>query len=284
LGKHSGKGTGDHPPFGEAADHHAGDRQVSGSPFAVLFEKKIMMNQAHAEALPIFWESIPARGWPTTHLSGRPPTAMPTTAKCQDRRSRRCLNKIMRNRAHAEALPIFWESIPARGQATTHLSGRPPTTMPTTAKCRDRRSRHGLQKFTRNRANAEVLPIFWAGALARGRPTTHLSGRPPTTMPTTAKCRDRRSRRGLQNFRGTGPPRTRCRSIGWAFRQGDGQPPTFWGGCRPPCQRPSRVGSFVPSRGAASHEDRGTRGLHHWDPITQGFTFLATRLLNPCNG
>ena len=29
-----GKGTADHPPFGEAADHHAKDPQVSGSPFA----------------------------------------------------------------------------------------------------------------------------------------------------------------------------------------------------------------------------------------------------------
>jgi hypothetical protein len=40
--------------------------------------------------------------------------------------------------------------------------------MPTTAKCRDRRSQRGLQKFTRNRANAEVLPIFLGGRFGKG--------------------------------------------------------------------------------------------------------------------
>ena len=157
--------------------------------------KKIMRNRVDAEALPIFWAGTSPRGRPTTHLSGRPPTTMPTAAKCRDRRSRRCLQKIMRNRADAEARPIFWAGAWARGRPTTHLSGRPPTTMPKTLKCRDCRSRRGVQKIMRNRVDAEALPIFWAGVPARGRPTTPLSGRMPTAMPMTVKCREHRSLR-----------------------------------------------------------------------------------------
>jgi len=41
LGGHFTEGMADPPPLGAAANHHAHDRQVSGSPFAALFAKRI---------------------------------------------------------------------------------------------------------------------------------------------------------------------------------------------------------------------------------------------------
>ena len=191
-----------------------------------------MRNRVDAEALPIFWAGTSPRGRPTTHLSGRPPTTMPTAAKCRDRRSRRCLQKIMRNRADAEARPIFWAGAWARGRPTTHLSGRPPTTMPKTLKCRDRRSRRGVQKIMRNRVDAEALPIFWAGVPARGRPTTPLSGRMPTAI-------DRRSRRCLQKIMRNRAD-AEARPIFWAGAWARGRPTTHLSG-RPPTTMPKTL-------------------------------------------
>ena len=78
---------------------------------------KPMEKRAHAEALPIVSARRSIEGMETMPHPGAHPTARPTTPKCRERRSRRCLPKPMRKRAHAEALPISFggAGIPSGG-------------------------------------------------------------------------------------------------------------------------------------------------------------------------
>ena len=83
---------------GEEHDCHA-------QPFAAS-AAKTHGETGHAEALPIVSARRSIEGMKTMPHPGAHPTARPTTPKCRESRSRRCLPKPMRKRAHAEALPI----------------------------------------------------------------------------------------------------------------------------------------------------------------------------------
>jgi len=74
----------------------------------------------------------------------------------------------MMKRAHAEALPIFWAGVPSMGRPTKPPPGVQPTTVPTTPKRRERRSRRRLSYPMRKRAHAEALAIFFWGRRSIG--------------------------------------------------------------------------------------------------------------------
>ena len=74
----------------------------------------------------------------------------------------------MMKRAHAEALPIFWAGVPSMGRPTKPPPGVQPTTVPTTPKRRERRSRRRLSYPMRKRAHAEALAIFLGGRRSIG--------------------------------------------------------------------------------------------------------------------
>ena len=170
--------------MGEVEEH-----DCHAQPFAAS-AAKTHGETGHAEALPIVSARRSIEGMKTMPHPGAHPTARPTTPKCRERRSRRCLPKPMRKRAHVEALPICFffgggrHSIggmtnqASPRSATNHHAHDPQVTgVPLAA------SFAQPHEETGPRGSAAIFCFWGARVPSGGRPTKPPPGASPTSVP-----------------------------------------------------------------------------------------------------